>query len=188
MRRLALILAALLLSIAASAQGRFGVLGGVTLSSAPKLPDYANVDTYKTAALYHAGFTYQYKFTLGFSVQPSVLYQVKGTKVANASGAYDLLREGAVEVPVALQWGPDLLLFRPYVEVVPFVGININSSEGLVPEKFESGVGLGGGIEIWKVQVSARYNWNFNPYCKQSEGGETPWSFRCTTISLGLLF
>ena len=30
-----------------------------------------------------------------------------------------------------------------------------------VGNRFEWGVGIGGGIDIWRFQIAARYNWNF---------------------------
>lgn len=187
MKKLAVILVALVLSVAASAQSHFGVLGGLSLSNAPKSEETLDL---KMATLYHAGLTYQYKFTQGFSVQPSVLYALRGANLIAADGKTisEKLRDGSVEIPVAFQWGPDLLLFRPYVEVVPYIGFNVNHTGNFVPEKVQGGLGVGGGIEIWKIQLSARYNWNFNPYTKVSGGEEPAWSYRCTTVSLAFLF
>ena len=78
---------------------------------------------------------------------------------------------GFVELPVSLQWGPDLLLFRPFVDFTPYIGyavtnetygdIKFSSSSWKDKERFEYGVGIGGGINVWKLQVIARYNWNF---------------------------
>lgn len=183
MKRLAVILAALVLSVAASAQSHFGFLGGLSFSNAPKV---AELDL-RTATLYHAGLTYQYKFTQGFSVQPSVLLMMRGANNQDKSSA---IREGSIEIPVSFQWGPDLLLFRPYVEVVPYVGFNIPKLGTPIvdPAIVNGGVGVGGGIEIWKLQISARYNWNLNPHSKVAAGEEPTWAYRCTTLSLAFLF
>jgi len=185
MKKLIAILASLVLSLSAFAQSHYGVIGGLTFSDAPRVSELKD---YKNATLYHAGLTYQYRFTLGFSIQPSVLYQVKGANMMSEGSVVKAVREGSVEIPVAFQWGPDLLLFRPYIEVVPFLGFNVYSSEGVNPDLMEGGIGLGGGIEIWKFQLSARYNWNFNPYTKAVEGSPEPWTFRCTTLSLAFMF
>lgn len=183
MKRLAVILAALIISAMASAQSHFGVLGGLSFSNAPRV---AELDL-RTATLYHAGLTYQYKFTQGFSVQPSVLFMMKGANNGDKTAA---VREGSMEIPVAFQWGPDLLLFRPFVEVVPYIGFNIPklATPTLDPASVNGGVGIGGGLEIWKIQLSARYNWNFNPYRKTEAGTDPAWAFRCTTLSLAFLF
>ncbi len=165
----------------AAAQSRFGVIGGLTFANAPKA---AELD-YKTPTLYHAGVTYQYHVAGGFSIQPSVLFNMRGVNNGDGSVA---MRLGAVEVPVALQWGPDLLAFRPFIQVVPFIGGTVCSSDkSLDFKKLEGGIGIGGGIEIWKFQISAHYSWNLNPYANKNESGLL-WAFRSTMVSLALLF
>ncbi len=173
MKRIILILALLLpLSFQLSAQGRFGLLGGATFSTT-KISEL-NVGS---VTKYHAGITYQLRLPLGFSVQPALQYHVKGSKLqGDATGAGKLdLSVGFLEVPVSLQWGPDLLLFRPFVDVTPFIGYALNSKMETVGidadmsgflknsyvNRFEYGLGLGVGLEIWKFQVIGRYNWNF---------------------------
>ena len=80
---------------------------------------------------------------------------------------------GYLELPVSVQWGPDLLLFRPFVDVTPFIGYAVNSKVGVEDyihtdwdgymNKLSYGLGLGGGIEVWRLQFTCRYNWNFGP-------------------------
>ena len=63
--------------------------------------------------------------------------------------------------------------------------------------RFEYGLGLGGGIEVWKFQLVCRYNWNFGPLMntKGSIGGQSLQrqtsnikNFGGVTLSLALLF
>jgi hypothetical protein len=84
---------------------------------------------------------------------------------------------GYIELPLQLQWGPDLLLFRPYVLAEPFLGYAIatnsegknqldisSSSKGLKESglsRLEYGLSLGAGIDVWKLQLAAKYFWNF---------------------------
>ena len=77
---------------------------------------------------------------------------------------------------MSVQWGPDLLLFRPFLDVTPFFGYALNDEvtgpevaavsedaknkwEGI--NRVEYGLGLGAGLEVWKLQLVCRYNWNF---------------------------
>ena len=155
-----------------SAQHKFGVIGGATFS-------HANFREFSrgTVAQYHAGITYRASLPLGFSIQPSLIYQVKGAMTAS-DGVNANATIGYLELPVSFQWGPDLILFRPFLDVSPFVGYALNnelavtspaaqrSSLGYTNKwdgvnRLEYGLGLGGGLEIWKVQVVCRYNWNF---------------------------
>lgn len=155
------------MAISASAQFNYGVIGGATFSSAKASDWKLTKDTQ-----YHVGATFRISLPLGFAVQPSVMYQVKGTNVPSTVegvSSFDYTA-GYLEAPVSLQWGPDLLILRPYFECVPFFGYALNNKykgdesvknnwTGL--NRWEYGVGLGAGVEVWHFQISARYNWNF---------------------------
>ena len=165
---------------------------------------------------WHAGFTYKLDLPLGFSVQPSLVYHVKGAKL-NVPQAGDPgqvsdfnIRMGFVELPVSLQWGPDLLVFRPFLDVTPYIGYALNnqlSGAGLSSQtnswtglnRFEYGLGVGIGLELWRFQVIGRYNWSFGsladaaedmqdgfgPYVRQAFSAS---NFRGITLSLAFLF
>ena len=151
--------------------GDFGVTGGASFTG---LKDVSKDMT----TGYHAGITYKFHLPLGFAIQPSLLYHLKSSTVDSAlqTGSLAGLDVGYLEFPVSFQWGPDLLLFRPFFDVSPFVGYALNndirhaSARGVVEtmknkwdgmNRLEYGLGIGGGLEIWKIQVVARYNWNF---------------------------
>lgn len=187
--------------------GNFGLTGGVSLIGI-KTPDM------RTATGYHAGVTYKFRLPVGFAVQPSLLYHAKASRsdgeLVNAE-----LNVGYLELPVSLQWGPDLLLFRPFLDVSPFIGYGLNhkmdfrafGADGAqtslvwdswsLMNRLEYGLGLGAGIEVWKLQFVCRYNWNFGPLLN-SEGKIDGQSlikktlgnnnFGGVTLSLALLF
>ena len=163
-------LATVFCSTALSAQIRWGVIGGMGWSE-------SNVDEIledRAPAGWNAGLTLSIDLPLGLSLQPTIRYNHKNALLTDKVGK----KLDFVELPVAVQWGPDLLLFRPYVEAVPYVGYALSSkiySNGGLPDvtieyeedswkskqRFGYGIGLGGGIEIWRFQFSARYNWDF---------------------------
>lgn len=154
---------------------RFGLTGGVT-SSSTKIKDV----TSKSISMYHAGLALEIPLGAGFAVQPELLYQVKGlsldkwgdstgSQIGNAFEA----KVGFVELPVQIQWGPDLVAFRPYAFVEPFIGYQISSggsdeatSLNNELQKMEYGMSLGAGIDIWHLQFSAKYFWNFGSVYK----------------------
>lgn len=155
-----------------AAQLRYGVIGGATFSKFNKSEIFKG----ENMTQYHAGLTLQLKLPLGFSIQPSLIYQVKGSKlgVQELTAAATDLSVGYLELPVSVQWGPDLLLFRPFLDVTPFVGYGLNNKLSMVGtdviknawsenglSRWEYGIGVGIGLEIWKFQVIGRYNWNF---------------------------
>lgn len=162
---------------ASRGHARFGVTAGFTSSSSnPRNWDASSLSRF------HVGLSAQLPIALGFAIQPALLYQAKGTKLdgsvdEGAEYTSDVnARIGYLELPVQIQWGPDLVAFRPYVFAEPFVGYGLTakarSSEGGVSLKtnsfreaglarWEYGLGLGAGIDIWKLQAAVKYYWNF---------------------------
>lgn len=166
---------ALLVSVSALAQP--GIIAGLT-SSSTGVKDMEDVKALNT---YHAGLTCKVDLGLGFAVQPSIIYQVKGANLGDINKDTQKedfqLKTGFVEVPVQIQWGPDLLAFRPYLFAEPFIGYQVSSDDEMLGSgqsgafkewadqaktKLEYGIGLGAGIEVVKhVQLSAQYFSNF---------------------------
>ena len=174
-----IVLAAMALALTAQAQPRMGVLAGFTSSKASVSEFEAS-----SVSLYHAGVAFNFPLGLGFAIQPQLTYQVKGTSldkigVAKEAPEQDMdLKVGYVEIPVQFQWGPDLMAFRPYVLAEPFIGFGVNMQSELNAgettleklsnkfkdadmSRFEYGLGLGAGLDVWRLQFSFRYFWNF---------------------------
>ena len=170
MKKLIVIVASLLVAVSAHAQ--LGVVAGITSTKSNLKEAWADV---KNITQYHVGLTY--KLDLGLlAIQPSILYNMKGTKLDVASadvGAAELdYKTGYIEVPVQLQLGLNLGVARIYGFAEPFIGYAITNSATLggtdlkanwenVKNRLEYGVGLGAGVELIKhVQVSVKYFWN----------------------------
>ena len=158
-----------------SAQTRWGITGGFGWSQS----NVNEIIENQAPAGWNAGLTISFDLPLGFSLQPTFRYHHKDAMLTNTIGQ----SMSYVEVPVSLQWGPDLLLFRPFIDATPFVGYalanetysTIDLPGGLLSgariskdsltgwegkQRVGYGIGLGGGIEIWRFQLVARYNWN----------------------------
>ena len=178
MKKIVVIAAALLLSVTAFAEG-FGIVGGYT-SSSLQLKE----TNFKSSNGIHAGFAYNVPLVFGFSLQPELIYNVKGYNWEGSTT--DALKDqalkfGYVEVPVQLQWGPDLLLLRPYVLAEPFAGFAVTGKKFIekgstnvdwdsFKSRLEYGVGVGAGIEVYnRVQVSVKYYWNFEDATQWSD-------------------
>ena len=99
------------------------------------------------------------------------------------------------------------MIFRPFIDVSPYIGYALASKATIetivsAPLKWDSssirrlecGLGLGGGIEVWRLQVTCRYNWNFGALVNADTGfqsvkeafGER--NFGGVTLSLAFLF
>lgn len=194
------------LSLATRAHAQFGVIAGLTSSKA-SVSSSVDVDN---ISLYHAGLVYKFDLGAGFAIQPGVLYQVKGANLGSldtASSDDFKLKTGYVEVPVSLQWGPDLLAFRPYAFAEPFIGYQISTTDSgnasfsdwtkQAKNKFEYGFGLGGGLEIAShIQLSVQWFKNLGGMFGDSvKSADAAWSevkdvknFQGVKFSLAILF
>lgn len=121
---------------------------------------------------FHVGLTSEFKLPAYFSFQPSVNYEWSrgALQLDEVSNANTILRTNVINVPVAIQWGPDLGIVRLYAQLVPYVDFIMGSKvqgywdidrfgpAGEVFKPVQFGIGLGGGLEVWRIQVSCRYN------------------------------
>lgn len=200
--RIVAAIAALFACLGASAQNigsaRLGVMASFTLSD-------SNADIFKTSSysLYNAGVTFQVPVVGGLAIQPALTYQVKGSSLDGlkddagtgisdipAAGVASLsTKVGYVEIPLQIQWGPDLLALRPYVFAEPFVGFAVNTANKVTMvsidadkikdfkaaaiKRLEYGVGFGAGIEFSRFQISGKYFMNFGSLYNES-GEITP--------------
>ena len=186
--------------LAAGARAQAGILVGLTSSSVKMASSDA-------ISLYHAGLTYKFNLPSGFAIQPAVLYQVKGANVGHLDTATDedfKLKTGFVEVPLGLQWGPQLAAFRPYVFAEPFIGYRVSSTDrgndsfrdwaSQAKNKFEYGFGLGAGLEISEhLQLSVQWFNNLGTmFSKPAESGTESLgkvkNFEGIKFSLAILF
>ena len=199
------VVAAASLVLASQARAQFGVIAGLTSS---KSDMSSAVDDAKNIALYHAGLTYKIDLGAGFAIQPSLIYQVKGTKVSSLDTSKEedwKLKTGYAEIPVGIQWGPDLVAFRPYAFAEPFIGYQITSSDKVdtfsdwtkqAKNKFEYGFGVGGGLEIAShIQVSVQWFKNLGTMFDEDASGSATWqqakdfkNFQGIKFSLAILF
>ena len=179
-RILVLLTAFMLLSVQGFSQ--FGIKGGLNSNSFGDL-DLKDSDTkavLEKKTGYHVGLLYRIKVPLiGLAIQPELQYSQTNGKISIAgenmlSSYYDMetgttlakadgnLKTSYLQLPVALQWGIDLMLFRPYIQAVPYVGYSFGSNKNLAwdMDKFRYGIGLGAGLDIWKLQISGKYSWD----------------------------
>ena len=155
-----LVLAALFASMAVASAQQFGVIGGMTSS---KVDLSEGIET-KDITLYHAGVLYKADLGAGFALQPMLTYQVKGAETPDFKS-----KTGFAELSMGVQWGLDLLAFRPFVFAEPFVGYQLTGEERFLnnedlnktvseaKNELEYGFGLGAGLEITShIQLSCQ--------------------------------
>ena len=174
MKRLFTLLA-LLFVTAGAAFAQFGVIGGYTRSGTGIDKDLFQA---KNMSQYHADIAY--RFDLPFlTIQPQLTYEAKGVtlnELTDGNVVSSVMNtSGFAEFGVGFQLGVDLLAFRPYFLVQPFVGYDVLSGlsgekkelpaldEALASakNKLEYGFGIGAGLELINhIQLSVQWFMN----------------------------
>lgn len=161
------IVSAALLFVAADANAEgFVIKGGLAFQNLNSGVEALKNASFKTKLGWTAGIGYQTATWGGFSLQPEVLYRSKSIETVAFDQTLVTTTSSFIELPVNVQWGIDLLMLRPFVFASPYVGFNVgNKISGIsgtfTNNKVTGGVGLGLGLEISKLQITAKYNWDF---------------------------
>jgi len=164
MKKTIILLAILVMAGNVDAKIRVGLKGGLNFSSL----SITNL-SFENRTGWHIGGALNIGLPFGITLQPELLYNSKGANGALSveSGSHIIVKDkntsiGYIEVPVDLQWGLKLPLLRPYISLTPYMSYALNSGISMGDiRKWDGGIGLGAGIDIWKLQVSVRYFWGF---------------------------
>ena len=160
-----LALALMIVAAPKKAQAQFGVKAGIYTAhfSDIKSKEFKLKDNVG----FQAGVLYKMHVTPSFVVQPELLYvQKNATLESKDPGTIEKekLNLSFMQLPVSLQYGPNLVVARPFVQVVPYISYAIGKSSDVGTwndiNRFTGGIGLGAGVDVWKIQFNIRYNWD----------------------------
>lgn len=169
MKRFILLLSICMLALPANVQARgtVGVLAGVCFSDSKQYQGENPVP-----GRFTGGFAVNVDLPAGFTIQPAVQIIKKQAYFSE----YTNYIKHFIEVPVSFQWGPDLMICRPFLDVTPVAGFMIGNDTGYYMrngqpmtrffnvegrKRLEYGLGVGGGLDVWRLRFVARYFWNF---------------------------
>jgi hypothetical protein len=184
-----LALAVFLFAGVANAQLRFGVKGGLTVSSLSTTS--SAIDQIKGASSYQGGVLMQLKLG-GFAIQPEILYSVNSSDLLDATAkgnAQSQMLERAlgkavtdlnyetqnIVIPLNLQLGMGLGPARVYAQAGPYFSFQLGAAlngdvklydtvdETLKFNKYDWGIGLGAGVELLGLQLAAKYDFGMKP-------------------------
>ena len=192
MKKITLSALALLFAIGLSAQTHFGIKGGLNFDNM-KIKNIPDVSV-KNATGWHAGVAMQAKLALGFVFQPELLYSVKSIGLNGLSSKNSTVNFNYIELPLNLQWGVDLIILRPFVMASPYLsyllGTNGKPQEWSGVKNIDYGFGAGFGVDIWKLQVTGKWNWGFGKLgeIKHNDISVNANNLKGFQLSLGLLF
>lgn len=156
-------------------QTKFGIKGGLNFNSIKDLSTDVN-ESWNSKIGCHAGITAQFKIpVIGLAIQPDLLLMRQESEMTNQPD--NTVTIDYLTLPLNLQLGLDLLLFRPYITVSPYLSYALQKDGILLDAEWKDlnridyGVGVGVGFDFWKLQVVGKYVWGFGTL---QEAGANP--------------
>ena len=161
----ALLLGILIISTSSFSQTRFGVKGGLNFMNASNITTDVN-STWKSQTGYQLGIALQFKIpVIGLAIQPELLYSTIRAENSDSPLNTNTINIDYITLPVNFELGVDMLVFRPFIVASPFISYAIQNSTRLEDQpfddinRFDYGIGLGAGFDLWKLQIMGKYNW-----------------------------
>jgi len=159
----ALLLGILIISTSSFSQTRFGVKGGLNFMNASNITTDVN-STWKSQTGYQLGIALQFKIpVIGLAIQPELLYST--VESVDPALSINSIKLDYVTLPVNFELGVDMLVFRPFIVASPYISYAIQKGARLEDQpwddinRFDYGIGLGAGFDLWKLQIMGKYNW-----------------------------
>jgi hypothetical protein len=181
MKKIIVLLAVLVVAINVDAQVKLGIKAGLNVSDmsfSGKKGVGENIDDmFANRTGWLLGMALKVNLPFHLTLQPELLISTKGS---------EHLRLNYIEIPINLQWGISLGKVRPYVELSPYFSYLIGSNKALDElNSWDGGVGLGAGIDIWKLQISGKYVWGIGKV-GDIKDGNTDGSFKNRGIQVSV--
>lgn len=163
---LVLIILMAFIAVPAKSQLKFGVKGGLNISSVHMNSDILKADN---VTGFQIGPMIETTIPLiGIGVDAAILYSQKGVDVKSETGTSMNVKTDYIDVPVNLKWKFGLPIIKGYLAAGPYIGFRVGGDKfweipgsvvGQVKAKnFSAGLNLGAGVElISHLQVGINY-------------------------------
>lgn len=193
-----LLVIATFIAVPKNSWAQFGIKGGVYTTNFSELNEYK----LRHNAGFQAGIAYKANVLPMVTIQPELLYvQKRATVEDQTTDVSEKLDMDYLQLPVSIQFGLNLIVARPFFQVVPYANYLITGSfertNGFKwndSNRFNYGIGLGGGVDFWKFQFNIRYNWDIKKVGGKEGTGDPIYERyklskgRALEISLALFF
>lgn len=151
-----------LIAVPAKSQIKFGVKGGLNISSVhfnEKMFDKGNVTGFNIGPMVEVMAP-----VMGVGFDAAILYSQKGIGVESEKD----IKNDYIDVPVNLKWKFGLPIIKGYLSAGPYVGFRVGGDkfwdipgsvgDQLKAKSFNAGLKLGGGVELIRhLQVGFNY-------------------------------
>ena len=186
-------MAFLAVAIPAQAQLRFGVKGGLNITSV-----HFDSDMFKSDNVtgFHIGPMIEATMPLlGFGFDAAILYSQKGME-SSSSGVKTTMKTSYIDVPVNLKWKFGLPIVKAYLAAGPYASFRVGGdkiwnvlSDQLETKSFGAGLNFGAGVEVFNhLQVGFNYELGLTDNFSAEKLDLSSNKNRGWTISAAILF
>ena len=186
-------MAFLAVAIPAQAQLRFGVKGGLNITSVHFDSDLLKSDN---VTGFHIGPMIEATMPLlGFGFDAALLYSQKGME-SSSSGVKTTMKTSYIDVPVNLKWKFGLPIVKAYLAAGPYASFRVGGdkiwnvlSDQLETKSFGAGLNFGAGVEVFNhLQVGFIYELGLTDNFSAEKLDLSSNKNRGWTISAAILF
>lgn len=186
-------MAFLAVAIPAQAQLRFGVKGGLNITSVHFDSDLLKSDN---VTGFHIGPMIEATMPLlGFGFDAALLYSQKGME-SSSSGVKTTMKTSYIDVPVNLKWKFGLPIVKAYLAAGPYASFRVGGdkiwnvlSDQLETKSFGAGLNFGAGVEVFNhLQVGFNYELGLTDNFSAEKLNLSSNKNRGWTISAAILF
>lgn len=163
---LLLIVLMAIIAVPASAQLKFGVKGGLNISSVHFSSDLLKADN---VTGFQIGPMIETTIPLiGVGLDAAILYSQKGMDMKSGTGISTSVKTDYIDVPVNFKWKFGLPIVKAYLTAGPYVGFRVggdkfwkipgNVVDQVKAKSFNAGLNFGAGVELIRhLQVGFNY-------------------------------
>lgn len=186
-------MAFLAVAIPAQAQLRFGIKGGLNITSVHFDSDLLKSDN---VTGFHIGPMIEATMPLlGFGFDAALLYSQKGME-SSSSGVKTTMKTSYIDVPVNLKWKFGLPIVKAYLATGPYASFRVGGdkiwnvlSDQLETKSFGAGLNFGAGVEVFNhLQVGFNYELGLTDNFSAEKLDLSSNKNRGWTISAAILF
>lgn len=155
-----------IIAVPASAQLKFGVKGGLNISSVHFSSDLLKADN---VTGFQIGPMIETTIPLiGVGLDAAILYSQKGMDMKSGTGISTSVKTDYIDVPVNFKWKFGLPILKAYLAAGPYVGFRVggdkfwdvpgNVIDQVKAKNFSAGLNFGAGVELIRhLQVGFNY-------------------------------
>lgn len=155
-----------IIAVPASAQLKFGVKGGLNISSVHFSSDLLKADN---VTGFQIGPMIETTIPLiGVGLDAAILYSQKGMDMKSGTGISTSVKTDYIDVPVNFKWKFGLPIVKAYLTAGPYVGFRVggdkfwkipgNVVDQVKAKNFNAGLNFGAGVELIRhLQVGFNY-------------------------------